>query len=109
MARLLDLRELESCLSHTEAKEISLDEPVSVELMHRLASEGRLQYFPHFPRPYFRIDHPTAWLIQGIVGKPTLRIQLFGDHRAAALERLRALIENPDPSGDTTKESPCPM
>ncbi|MCU0293506.1 MAG: hypothetical protein MUF10_16220 [Thermoanaerobaculaceae bacterium] len=107
MPRFVDLRELESCLSHSEAKEIALDEPVSVELMHRLASEGRLQYFPHFPRPYFRIDHPTAWLIQGIIGTPRLRIQLFGDRRAAALERLRELIETPAPSDETTKESPC--
>jgi hypothetical protein len=108
MARFVDLRELESCLAHSEAKEIALDEGVSVELMQRLATEGTLQYFPHFPRPYFRIDHPTAWLIQGIVGSPKLRIQLFGKDRAAALERLRSLVETPEPICDTTKESPCP-
>ncbi len=107
MARFLDLRELESCLSHSEAKEIALDEPVSVALMQRLACDGKLQYFPHFPRPYFRIDHPTDWLIQGIVGSPKLRIQLFGERRAMVLDRLRSLIEAPEPPSDTTKESAC--
>jgi hypothetical protein len=107
MARFVDLRELESCLSRTEAKEISIDEPVTEPLMRRLATAGRLQYFPHFPRPYFRIDHPTAWLIQGIVGSPRIRVQLFGDDRASALERLRALIEDPGPQPEATEEFPC--
>lgn len=104
MAHFVELRELESCLSSSEAKEVVLDEPVSVELMRRLATGGRLQHFPHFPRPYFRIDHPATWLIQGIVGSPKLRIQLFGEGRAASLARLRSLIETPAPTLEATKE-----
>lgn len=93
MPRFLDLRELQGCLDRSEAMEVGLDEPVTEALIRRLGQEGSLQYFPHFPRPYFRIDHASAWLIQGIVGTPKLRIQLFGDNRVDALERLRCLIE----------------
>ncbi len=93
MARFLDLHELSSCLDSAEAVEVSLDEPVSEDLIRRLGQEGSLQYFPHFPRPYFRVDHPTSWLVQGIVGTSTLRIQLFGEDRARVLENLRCLVE----------------
>lgn len=93
MPRILDLRELESCLDRAEAMEVGLDGPVTEDLIQRLGREGSLQYFPHFPRPYFRVDHATSWVVQGIVGTPRLRIQLFGDQRAAALERLRCLVE----------------
>lgn len=93
MPHLLDLLTLSSCLDSTEAVEIELDGPVTEELIRRLGKEGSLQYFPHFPRPYFRIDHPSSWLVQGIVGSSKLRIQLFGEQRAATLEKLRCLIE----------------
>lgn len=93
MPRFLDSRELESCLSTSEAMEIGLDEPVDEALIRRLGREGSLQYFPRFPRPYFRVDHPANWVVQGIVGAAKLRIQLFGNQRADVLERLRCLIE----------------
>ncbi len=93
MPRVVNLRDLESCLDRTEAVEVVLDEPVTEALVYRLGQTGVLQYFPHFPRPYFRVDHATSWLVQGIVGTPKLRIQLFGDHRAETLEGLRCLIE----------------
>lgn len=93
MPRFLDLRELESCLDRVEAMEVEFDGAITEELIQRLGQEGSLQYFPHFPRPYFRVDHPTSWVVQGIVGTPRLRIQLFGEQRAAALERLRRLVE----------------
>lgn len=93
MPHLVDVRELEDCLERSESREIALDGPVTEELMHRLAGEGALQYFPHFPRPYFRIDHSSAWVVQGIIGDYKLRIQLFGESRAATMERLQWLIE----------------
>ena len=93
MPRFLDLRELESCLLRSDAKEVALDGPVTEELMHRLAGEGTLQYFPHFPRPYFRVDHRSAWVVQGIIGDRKLRLQLFGENTAATMEKLRWLIE----------------
>lgn len=93
MPRFLDLRELESCLNSSEAMEVGLDEPVDESLIHRLGREGALQFFPHFPRPYFRVDHSSAWVVQGIVGSAKIRIQLFGHNRAEALERLRCLVE----------------
>lgn len=93
MARIASLRDLESCLDRTEAVEVSLDGPVTEALVRRLGQVGALQYFPQFPRPYFRVDHATDWVVQGIVGAAKLRIQLFGERRAEALERLRCLIE----------------
>lgn len=93
MPRLLDMRELESCLQRSEAKEVTLDGAVTEELMNRIAGNGELRYFPHFSRPYFRIDHPSAWVVQGIIGDRKLRIQLFGESRAVSMEDLRCLIE----------------
>ncbi|HPC83234.1 MAG TPA: hypothetical protein P5234_07405 [Thermoanaerobaculaceae bacterium] len=93
MARITNLRDLESCLDRSEAVEVSLDQPVSEALVRRLGQAGILQYFPHFPRPYFRVDHATDWVVQGIVGSERLRIQLFGERTAEVLERLRCLIE----------------
>ena len=88
MPRILDLQELRSCLDRAQAMEVRLDGPVSEDLIQRLGREGSLQYFPHFSRPHFRVDHATSWVVQGIVGTPWLRIQLFAELRAAARDKV---------------------
>ena len=66
-------RRLEGCLEQAPQFEYVLAEPVAEELVHRLAKGGVLQYFPDFPRPYFRINRPRGVVVQGVVGQTLLR------------------------------------
>ena len=93
MVKTLEIRDLENCLDSAPVKEIELDEAITTPLMHRIAVDSRLQYFPHFPRPYFRIDRSDAWSIQGIIGNTILRVTLTPSAGSDAVERLRCLIE----------------
>lgn len=93
MVRVKSVRDLENCLESAPVKEIDLDEELTEELMNRLAVQSRLQYFPHFPRPYFRIDKADSWTIQGILGNTTLRVTLTPRIGDEGVERLRCLIE----------------
>lgn len=93
MIRVNTVRDLENCLESAPVKEFVLDGDVGEALMRRLAVDSRLQYFPHFPRPYFRIDRADSWTIQGIVGSTSLRVTLTPSAAENAVEKLRCLIE----------------
>jgi hypothetical protein len=93
MVRVSAIRDLENCLESAPVKEFELDGKICEDLMRRMAVDARLQYFPHFPRPYFRIDRNNAWAIQGIIGNTTLRVTLTPAAAENAEERLRCLIE----------------
>ena len=74
MARITGVALLESCLDSSTVKEISLDTPIDEAVMYAAAHRGSLKYYPHFPRPYFRIERPHQYVVQGIMGNRTLRV-----------------------------------
>lgn len=94
MTTVVEVRPLEGCLESTPVVEYHLAEPVDETLMHRLAEGGRLQYFPRFPRPYFRIDAPARWVIQGVLAETHLRVTFSASVGDEAIEEVRCRIES---------------
>jgi hypothetical protein len=92
MVRVVAVRPLESCLDSVAAREVTLDGPLDEATMRHLACEAGLQYFPHFPRPYFRIDKPRRWVLQGILGDTTFRATFSPDAGQTAEAELVALV-----------------
>lgn len=81
--------DIEDCLDGSFIKEILLDNPVTPGLIHHLGQMGSLQYFPHFPRPFFRVDGKGI-MFKGIEGNNTIRITLFDKERLPELQNLIA-------------------
>jgi hypothetical protein len=65
--------------------------------MRRMACHGRLQFFPDFPRPYFRIDRSRTYVVQGVLGNTSVRVTFSPLAPSDAEEQLRTLIESPTP------------
>ena len=93
--RVVNAKLLEDCLDKTIVKELHLSEPIDEPLMRRLAVEAKLQYFPDFPKPYFRIDRSGHYVIQGSVGNSHFRITITPSAPPDTEERLTELIEHP--------------
>ena len=97
MARVLAVTLVENCLDSSTVKEIEIDQPLDEGLMRRLATDARLQYYPHFPKPYFRIERARYYLIQGVFGNTALRVT-FSPRADESVERgLQRLIESTAP------------
>jgi hypothetical protein len=94
VARVTSFRTLESCLDTAPVVEFELDCAVTEDLMRLLARGSHLQYFPHFPRPLFRIDAPGLGTIQGIIGNTTLRVTLVRTAGEDVRETVECLIES---------------
>ena len=74
MSRVIAITLLENCLDSSWVTEFSLDGSVDERLMNYLAQSGTLKYYPHFPRPYFRIEHSGKFVIQGVINNQTMRV-----------------------------------
>jgi len=95
--RVVGSQVLENCLDRSVVKELQLSEPVGEAVMRRMARHGKLQFFPDFPRPYFRIDRSRAYVVQGVFGNTSVRVTFSPLADADAEEQLRTLIETPLP------------
>lgn len=74
MLSIVAITEIEDCLDDLVVREYHLSVPLSADLMRRLALGASLQYFPHFPRPFFKVRRPGFFTIQGIVGNTYFRV-----------------------------------
>lgn len=87
--RVLSVKHIEDCFDGSFIKELLLDEPISRDLILYLGRVGKLQYFPDFPRPFFKID-ATGMTCKGIEGNNTIRVVVYEKNQ---LEELKAIIE----------------
>ena len=92
MPRVVAVRLLETCLDRTVIKQFELDTGMDEPTMRRLGEEASLQFFPSFPRPYYRIARERAWVAQGILGDRTVRITFSPCAEAGEEERVRARL-----------------
>lgn len=53
--KVLESKDVEECLDGVFIKEFLLDEEVTEEFIGHIGKLGQLKYFPHFPRPFFKI------------------------------------------------------
>jgi len=74
MTRVLEVTLLETCLDSSTVKELAIDSPLTPAIMHAAAERGTLRYYPHFPKPYFRIERAHHYVVQGVIGNRTLRV-----------------------------------
>ncbi len=104
MVRVLDVRTLDGCLDSSAAREVVLDRGVTEELMRSIAVGASLQYFPHFPRPYYRITHQGRWVIQGVLGATTFRVTAPTAAHVDLDDALRRLVEaRPESVAESTR------
>lgn len=94
MATVVAIRLIENCLDRSVVKEFDLDCPLDEALMHTMARDARLRFYPHFPRPYFRIERARAYVIQGVLGNRTFRVTFSPAANPQVEVELRCLIEN---------------
>lgn len=93
MRHVVAIRDLEDCFDGSLVREYEVDEPLSEDAMRGLASGCHLQYFADLPRPYFRIRKPSAWVIQGVLGEPLLRVTFARGVASADVDGLAHALE----------------
>jgi len=71
---ILHTAQVEFCLDGSMTMEYLLDTAVSRSFIEYLGSIGRTEYFPHFARPFFRINRSGSFLVKGVEGDTTIQV-----------------------------------
>ncbi len=66
--KLTGIRKRDDCVQTAAVFDYFLSAPVDEELVRALALNGRLDYFPEFSRPLFKIFCPDGIQIKGLIG-----------------------------------------
>ena len=72
--KILETKLVEECLDGVVIKEALLDEPIDEGFIRSLEDLGKLEYFPHFPKPFFRVRKSGNFIIKGVQGNNTCQI-----------------------------------
>ncbi|PKN24654.1 MAG: hypothetical protein CVU65_11125 [Deltaproteobacteria bacterium HGW-Deltaproteobacteria-22] len=82
---------LDDCLGSTHTVRVHLDKPITKSLVDHLSAGASLKYYPHFPKPFFRIDHP-CFIAQGVTGNDHFRITYLGVARPLVQDAMWSLF-----------------
>ena len=70
----INIKKLEDCLDGSINFSYSFNIKVGEILMRKLAEGGKLQYFPDFPKPFFKIVTAEGIHIKGIIGDDNFEV-----------------------------------
>jgi len=89
---ILEVIMVRDCLDGSMFKDVVLDAPLSRTFIRSLANLGALEYFPHLPRPFFRVTRSGEFVLKGVQG--AMRFQAMFVHHADRWEEvLRRHVE----------------
>ena len=71
---MVESKEVEECLDEVIIKELRLDEPVKEAFIRHMGELGDLRYFPHFPRPFYKITKKGKFILKGVEGNSTCQV-----------------------------------
>ncbi|MBN2238240.1 MAG: hypothetical protein JW712_00570 [Dehalococcoidales bacterium] len=74
--KVLDIKDIEDCFDGSLIKELLLEKEIRQDDIYALGEGNHLQYFPEFPRPFFKIRNAGLWDVKGIEGNTTMRVHL---------------------------------
>ena len=88
--QILEGRKVEDCFDGSSVYRYRFDEGWTSSTIQMLAPLGRLDYYPDFPRPLFRLVTPEGIQIKGVEGDPACRViypRQLGDALKVEFER----------------------
>lgn len=87
--KVAEIKHVEDCFDGSFIKEIAFEEAITKEFILFLGGDGKLQYFPTFARPFFKLVKQGKYECKGVEGNQSIRIILKNNPE----QSLREFIE----------------
>ena len=71
--RILKIKKVEDCFDGSSVFNYWFDLPWRPEAIMKLKTLGEVEYFPHFPRPFFRLLNDNGLQVKGVEGENSCR------------------------------------
>ena len=89
---VIEIKPVENCLDSVPTRDFFLSDDIDKETILRLGKLGKLEYFPHFARPFFRVTKKGAYIIRGVQGNRSFQV-IFTDPSQSEGREILAAIE----------------
>ncbi len=76
MISVVNTKDILNCVGDPFIKEITLDSPITKEIIFKLGEGGELEYLDRLKKPFFKISYSENYLIKGVEGNNSLRVIL---------------------------------
>lgn len=86
------VKAVEDCFEGSFIKEFALDGKISKDFIMKLGEGCSLEYFPDFPRPFFRIEKKHQFQIKGVENSNTMQIIFYRTCTSECVQDLINLI-----------------
>ena len=83
---------VEDCFDGSFIKEFHLSETITEKFIKELGKDHSLEYFPDFPRAFFRIEKKNMYQIKGVVDSDTMRVNFSRNCQEKSIFELIQLI-----------------
>lgn len=91
---IIEIKPLEDCFDESIMKEITFNQPVTEDFIFYFGNLGKLEYFPDFPKPYFKVDVEDKFILKGILGNKTIRLILYRKNIPHSIVLLKEWVSN---------------
>jgi len=102
--RLRARERLEDCFDGSRTYRYRFDRPWDRAAIEALRPLGRLDYFPDFPRPFFRL-FTRGLVVKGVEGQRSCRVILTGERQEIVERELGQLLDLVAGAGDAPPRS----
>jgi len=75
--RIISIKRLEECLDGVAVMDFFLDKVVDDKFIQYLGNMGKVEYFPEFPKPFYRITRGGQFVLKGVQGNNVCQIFYF--------------------------------
>ena len=76
--RVVGFQVMADCLDLVTTREIVFSGPITRDWIFALEQLGRLEYYSHFPKPFFRLTRPGDYIIKGVLGRDRCQVVFLG-------------------------------
>jgi len=90
---------VEDCFDGSSVLQYAFDAPWTGEYVKLLSRLGDLDYYPHFPRPFFRLRAYSGGQVKGVEGDTTCRVILPAQLKEEARQEFESLFGPASPGG----------
>jgi hypothetical protein len=97
----------EDCVDGAVVKDVHIEGTINRRVIQHLGELGTLQYYPQFPKPFFKLDLGDGAAAKGVEGETSFRVRIIG-RQESLIEKLVQHIRTLDaaPAGTLSPTLP---
>ncbi len=98
--KLIEARKIEDCFDGGSRYEFRFNNEIAEAFMRRLVGAGRLDFFPEFPKPFFKIFRSDGSQVKGILGSMDIEVYFTRSHSDEKIIEFEMELQQLLDSGD---------